>query len=177
MRSPRSTKKVQSLAGQVSVLNRFISRATDRYLLFFKILRKAFEWSEEYEKAFQELKKYLTLPPILSTPSLKEELFLYLAASPLAVSSTLVKKEHGIQHLVYYTNRALQGAKSQYLRIEKLALAFITSSRRLHLYFQAHSIVIIIDQPLSRMLSWLKTFGRLMKWVLELEEFKIVYKP
>ena len=43
MQSPRTTKEVQSLAGRVAALNRFISRATDRCLPFFKILRKAFE--------------------------------------------------------------------------------------------------------------------------------------
>ena len=52
MKSPRTTKEVQSLVGRVAALNRFVSQATDRCLLFFKILRKAFEWSEECEKAF-----------------------------------------------------------------------------------------------------------------------------
>ena len=107
MRSPRTTKKVQSLAGWVADLNRFVSRTTDRCLLFFKVLRKAFECSEECEEAFQELKKYLALPPLLSTPVLNEELFLYLAVSPSAVSSDLVREEHGIQFPVYYTSRAL----------------------------------------------------------------------
>ena len=52
--------------------------------------------SEECEKAFQELKKYLASPPLLSTPVPKEELLLYLAVSQSAVSSALVRKEHGI---------------------------------------------------------------------------------
>ena len=98
----------------MAALNRFVSRATDRCLPFFKILRKAFEWTEECEKAFQELKKYLTTPPLLSTPVEKEELFLYLAVSPLAVSSALVREEHGVQYPAYYTSRALQGAESRY---------------------------------------------------------------
>ena len=52
MRSPRTTKEFQILAGRIVALNRFVSRATDRCLPFFKILRKAFEWSKECEKAF-----------------------------------------------------------------------------------------------------------------------------
>ena len=67
MQSPWTTKEVQSLARRVAALNQFVSRATDQCLPFFKILRKAFEWSEECEKAFQELKKYLASPPLLST--------------------------------------------------------------------------------------------------------------
>ena len=64
------------------------------------------------EKAFQELKKYLTSPPLLLIPILKEELFLYLAVSLLVVSSKLVKEEYGIQHPVYYTSRVLQGVEA-----------------------------------------------------------------
>ena len=107
MRSPQTTKEVQSLVGRVAALNRFVSRATDRCLPFFKVLRKAFEWSEGYDEAFQELKKYLASSPLLSTPVLNEELFLYLAVSPLAVSSILVREEHWIQFLVYYTSLVL----------------------------------------------------------------------
>ena len=94
---------------------------------FFKILRKAFEWSEKCEKAFQELKKYLALPPLILTSVPKGELFLYLAVSLSAVNAALVREEHGIQYLVYYTSQALQGAEIRYSRIEKLAFALITS--------------------------------------------------
>ena len=40
--SPRTIKEVQSLIGKVATLNRFISKATDKCLLFFKTLKKAF---------------------------------------------------------------------------------------------------------------------------------------
>ena len=50
--SPRTIKEVQSLIGKVVALNRFISKATDKCLLFFKTLKKAFAWTEECETAF-----------------------------------------------------------------------------------------------------------------------------
>ena len=50
--SPRTIKEVQSLIGKVAALNRFISKATDKCLLFFKTLKKAFAWTEECETAF-----------------------------------------------------------------------------------------------------------------------------
>ena len=68
MWSPRSTKEVQSHVGRVAELNRLVSWATDWCQPFFKILQKAFEWSKEFEKAFQELTKYLALPLLLSMP-------------------------------------------------------------------------------------------------------------
>ena len=104
MRSPWTTKEVQSLAGWVAVLNQFVSRATDRCLPYFTILCKAFEWSEECEKAFQELKQYLASPLLLSTPIPRDELYLHLVVTPLAVSSALVREEYRIQYPVYYSS-------------------------------------------------------------------------
>ncbi len=66
MQSPRTIKQLQQLTGRVVALNRFISRSTDKCLPFFKILKKAFSWSEECEEAFKRLKEYLMNPPILS---------------------------------------------------------------------------------------------------------------
>ena len=44
---PRTVKEVQSLNGKIATLNRFVSRATDRCLPFFRTLRKSFEWTDE----------------------------------------------------------------------------------------------------------------------------------
>ena len=42
---PKNVKEVQSLTRRVATLNRFVSKATDKCLPFFKVLRKAFEWT------------------------------------------------------------------------------------------------------------------------------------
>ena len=47
MTPPRNVKEVQSLNGKVAVLNRFVSRATDRCLPFFHTLKKSFKWMAE----------------------------------------------------------------------------------------------------------------------------------
>ena len=47
MEPPRNIKEVQSLTGRVAALNRFVSKATDKCLPFFKVLKKAFEWTDK----------------------------------------------------------------------------------------------------------------------------------
>ena len=42
IKSPKMVKEVQSLIGKVNALNRFISRAINKCLPFFKVLKKAF---------------------------------------------------------------------------------------------------------------------------------------
>ena len=95
MTPPRTTKEVQSLTRRVAALNRFVSRATDKCLPFFKTLRKAFAWTDECQKSFEELKLYLTSPPLLSLSQQDKALSLYLAISPTAVSSTLIREDGG----------------------------------------------------------------------------------
>ncbi|XP_075645637.1 putative mitochondrial protein AtMg00860 [Castanea sativa] len=111
MKPPQNIKEVQSLTGQVAALNRFVSKATDKCLPFFKVLKKAFEWTDECQKAFQDLKDYFTAALLLSPSVLGEELYLYLVVTPHAVSSALIKEEGKVQKLVYYTSRALRGAE------------------------------------------------------------------
>ena len=63
---PRTVKEVQSLNGKIAALNRFVLRATDRCLPFFRTLKKSFEWTDECQTAFSDLKTYLSSPPLLS---------------------------------------------------------------------------------------------------------------
>ena len=59
---------------------------------------------DKCQKAFQDLKVYLTIAPLLSPSIPSEELYLYLAVSLHAVSSALIKEEGKVQKLVYYTS-------------------------------------------------------------------------
>ena len=104
MSSPKTIKEVQSLMGKVAALNRFVSKATDKCLPFFKTLKHAFFWMGECGAALQELKRYLNNPPLLSPSKEGEDLFLYLVVSTTAVSAALINKENKIQLLVYYIN-------------------------------------------------------------------------
>jgi len=76
MASPKTVKEVQKLIGIIVALNRFISKVTDKCLPFFKTLKQAFLWIDECEKAFQELKQYLSNPPLLSPSKEGENLYL-----------------------------------------------------------------------------------------------------
>nr|XP_023913408.1 uncharacterized protein LOC112024989 [Quercus suber] len=165
----KNIKEVQSLTGRVAALNRFVSKATDKCLPFFKILKKAFEWTDDCQRAFQDLKQYLTTASLLSPSVLGEELYLYLAVSPHAVSSALIREEEKVQKPVYYTSRALRGAEGRYPLIEKLAFALITASRKLRHYFQGYVINVMTDHPLKKAMNKLEAVGRLIQWAVELK--------
>ena len=177
MQAPRSIKQLQQLTGRIAALNRFISRSTDKCLPFFKVLRKAFVWDEDCEEAFKQLKQYLGNPPLLSRADEGEVLYLYLAVSPTAVSSALVREDHGTQRPIYFTSRALHGAEERYPKIEKLAFALMVSARRLRPYFQAHTIRVLTEYPLKKVMQKPDVSGRLVNWAIELGEFDVEFYP
>ena len=92
MTPPKNGKEVQSLNDKVATLNRFVSKVTDKCLPFFRTLKKSFEWMAECQQAFKDLKAYLSSPSLLSPSKPGEELFLYLAVSPIAISAVLIKE-------------------------------------------------------------------------------------
>ncbi|KAK3037356.1 hypothetical protein RJ639_030454 [Escallonia herrerae] len=89
-----------------------------------------FALMDDCQKLFEELKTYLSSPPLLSKPLLGEDLFLHLSVSDVAVNSTLVRVENGIQKPIYYVSKALQHVEARYPKMNKVALAFITSARK-----------------------------------------------
>ena len=92
LQPPRNPKEVQKLIGMTTALNRFISRLADKCRPFFKLLNKwnGFEWTEKYVLAFQQLKEYLSQPPIMSKPKVDEVLFAYITVTSHTISLVLV---------------------------------------------------------------------------------------
>ena len=51
---------------------------------------KGFEWTEECALSYQQLKEYLSHPPIMSSPEINKVLFAYIVVAPHAVSLVLI---------------------------------------------------------------------------------------
>ena len=92
LQPPQNPKEIQRLTKMMAVLNQFISRSADRCRPFFLLMNKwkGFEWTEECAQAFQQLKDYLSHPPIMLSPETYEVLFAYIAIAPHAMSLVLI---------------------------------------------------------------------------------------
>ena len=56
--------------------------------------------------------------------------------------------------------------------MEKLAFALVTVARKLKLYFQAHTIVVLMNNLLRKVMNCLEAVEG-----MELSEFNIQYRP
>ncbi|GKU90939.1 hypothetical protein SLEP1_g4880 [Rubroshorea leprosula] len=179
MEPPRTVKDVQCLTGRVAALHRFIARSAERCLPFFKALRepKNFQWTNECQQAFDELKRYLASVPLLSKLVDGECLYLYLGVTQEAVSSVLLREENKNQKPICYASKVLQGAEQNYPLAEKAAFALVCIARKLRAYFQSHQIVVYTDFPLRKILQKPELFGRLIGWSVELSEYDLKFQP
>ena len=179
LQTPQNPKEVQKLTGMAAALNRFISRSTDRCRPFFLLINKwkNFEWTEECARAFQQLKDYLTRPPIMSSPEPDEVLFAYIVVAPYVVSLVLIRVDNGIQRPVYYVSKSLHEAEMRYLPLEKAILAVMLGTCKLPHYFQAHTVVVFTQLPLKSILRSANYMGRIAKWGTILGAFDIKYMP
>ncbi|KAK1566330.1 hypothetical protein QYE76_007529 [Lolium multiflorum] len=122
MRKPTKLKEIQQLTGRVAALSRFVARLGEKALPFYALIKQGekFQWNEEADRAFENLKRAISTPPILVAPKEKEPLLLYIAATPQVVSTALVVereeegKLHGVQRPVYFISEVLSPSKQRY---------------------------------------------------------------
>lgn len=79
-----------------------------------------------------------------------------------------------MQKLVYYVSI---DSKTQYLPLERIALALVNAMRKLLYYFQAHIVYVLTKHPLQSLLRRLDFTGSIAKWGTRLDPFDIKYKP
>jgi hypothetical protein len=179
MQPASSRKEVQRLTGRIASLNRFISKAAEQSLPFFKVLHanSTFQWGPEQQQAFDDIKKYLEDAAVMTKPSPKAELLLHIAATDTAVSAVLVEERKEADALkqfpIYYVSEALSGSKLFYSEMEKMAYAVVVAKRKLQHYFQSHNVSVRTAFPLRYMFENMESTGRMGKWATELVEHVI----
>ncbi|KAA3474446.1 protein SRG1 [Gossypium australe] len=117
--------------------------------------------TEESQAVFEKLKSYLTSPPLLKSPRVRETLYLYLATSEETVAMVLVRTKDVCQF--------------PYSKTEKFIFTLIVAAHKLHPYFKAHPVVVLTNQPVKEILSKADTSWKVTKWSIELAQFGVEF--
>ena len=124
---------------------------------------------------FQQLKEYLSRPPIMSKPKVDEVLFAYIAITSHTVSLVLVRVDSGVQRPVYYVSESLHEGEVRYLPLENAIFVVVHATRKLLHYFQSHIVVVLTQLSLRSLLRSVDYIGRIAKWNTILGAFDIKY--
>lgn len=178
---PTSKKELQSFLGKVNFLRRFISNLAGKIRPLSPLLKlrdqDEFVWTAEHQKAFDEVKMYLTQPPVLMPPKRGKPLKLYISASDNSIGCLLAQNnESEKEQAIYYLSRTLNVAELNYSPIEKLCLALYFAATKLRHYMLPSVVQIISKTDLIKyMLTRPIIRGRIGKWTMALSEFTFQY--
>ncbi|CAN6684946.1 unnamed protein product [Malus baccata var. baccata] len=185
MESPSPTNKVQlqRLLGKINFLRRFITNLAGKIQPLTLLLRlkdkESFEWGPSHQRAFDNIKTYLTSPPVLVPPQRGKPLKLYISALEKSIGSLLAQNnEGGKEQAVYYLSRILTEVETRYSPVERLCLAlYITANKLMHYMLPCHVHIIAKTDVIKSMLSKPMLTRMIGKWILALSEFSFQYVP
>ena len=182
MKPPTTKKELQSLIGKINFVRRFISNLSGRIEPFMGLVKiksdEEFRWGAEQQRAFDEIKEYLTKPPVLVPPQQDRPFYIYLSVADTSIASVVVQVYDGLEKVAFYISRRMLDAETRYPEIEKLCLClFFTCTKLRHILLSAEIVIICKSDVIKHMLSAPVLKGRLGKWMFALSEFDIRYQP
>jgi len=178
---PKDKTKLQELIGKINFVRRFISNLSGILEHFTPLLRlkadQEFTWGAEQQKALDNIKEYLSSPPVLIPPQKGIPFRLYLSAGEKSISSVLIQELEGKERVVFYLSRRLLDAETRYSPVEKLCLCLYFSCTKLRHYLLSNECTVICKADVVKyMLSAPILKGRVGKWIFALTEFDIRYE-
>ena len=113
--SPKTLKQVRAFCGMVNFLSSFLPDLRRLLIPIYDLQKKSkkFKWTQEAEKAFNDIKKLLVNPPVLKAPTPDGLFCLESDTSREGVGGTLLRKQ-GNEWVVigYHSKRLPQLAKN-----------------------------------------------------------------
>jgi hypothetical protein len=98
--SPRSVGDIQSFPRLTAYYQRFIVGFSKTSKTMSELLEKdkKFKWTPACEASFQELKKRLTIAPILVMPDMEKSFSIYCDASGQGLGCVLMQDDHMVAY-------------------------------------------------------------------------------
>jgi hypothetical protein len=104
-----TTKELQQLIGKINFVRRFISNLSGQIEPFMELVKiKAndeFCWGAEQQHAFEEIKEYLSKPPVLVPPQQDKPFYVYLSVGGTSIASVVIQVYDGKERVVFYLSR------------------------------------------------------------------------
>ena len=110
---PMSVKEVRSFLGLTGYYRKFVPKYSSIASPLTNLTKDdiVFEWTEECQEAFDNLKVKLTTAPILGYPNYELPFILETDASLKGLGAVLSQKHEGVNYVVAYASRKLSGAE------------------------------------------------------------------
>ena len=131
---------MRKFLGHAGFYRRFIIVFSKISKPLYKLLEKdaKFEWDEDCQRSFKELKTYLTTAPIVRAPNWQLPFEVMCDARDLAIGAVLGQREGGKPYV--YASKTLNEAQRNYTTIEKELLVVVYALDKFRVYLVGSDI-------------------------------------
>jgi hypothetical protein len=106
---PQCKNDMQKFLGKVNYIRRFISNLSGKISAFAPIPRfkneAEFTWEADQQRAFENIKRYLSSSPVMKAPMARISFRLYIAAEDAMIGAVLMQVTGDKEHIITYLNR------------------------------------------------------------------------
>lgn len=171
---PKNTTEVRRILGVASWYRRFIPNFSTIVAPMTALLckNKKWFWSDDCERALQQIKTALVTAPILTCPDFNRPFIVQTDASNFGIGAALTQQFDDGERVICYISRSLTRQERNYSTVERELLSIVVALERLRPYLEGYKFTVITDQ---HSLIWLHNLreptGRLARWAVRLQQF------
>lgn len=176
---PTTQRQLRGWIGAVNFLRRFYPNVAEKMAPMQEMLKKNAKviWTEERSKAFEEVKKMLTIAPVLGIVDYDKPMELHVDSSGLALAGALIQRDGEKPIVLAYASRALSKTEKNYSAVQREALALLYCAEHWKSYLLGHKTTVYTD---SSALTFLRSIrghhGMLGRWIVRLSAFDFELK-
>jgi len=174
---PKNVRELRGFFGLTGYYRQFVRNYGRITWPLTDLLKKdAFQWGEEAQQAFEDLKKYMTTVPVLKMPDFAKPFEVKDDASGYGIGAVLMQDGHPIA----YHNQLLSKASQRMSVYQRELMVVALAVRKWHHYLMGHHFIIRTDQKALKFLLEQRVMDEeQQKWVSKLlgYQFEIRYKP
>lgn len=174
---PQTKKHVRSFLGMIGFYRKFIPNFADISACLTDLTKKyepqKVKWTQQHQRAFDNLKEALCKGPVLRSPDFGRKFLLQTDASDVGIGAVLEQEFEDGRHPVLFISKKLTGSECSYAVIEKECFAIVWAVKYLRIYLEGKEFRVFSDHAPLQWLNRMKTSNqRLLRWSLTLQEFK-----
>lgn len=176
---PKNLRTLRGYLGMLNYYKRFISNLSEKQKPLIDLLRKGvrWKWTDEREKAFNDLKNSFYKNLLLYNPDYNEKFIVRTDASDFAIAGELVQIQNGVEVPICFISRILKSYETRYSVQEKEMLAICNALTRLKFYLLGNDFIIETDHAsLQYLMNNRFKNNRVYCWSLLLQEYNFTIR-
>lgn len=169
---PKNIKQVQSFHGLANYYRKFIKGFANIAAPLYKVIKKdhEFEWTEDCEQAFEELKKALTSKPVLQFPDFTKDFTITTDASAIGLGAILEQEGK----VIAYASKTLSETKRGWSATELELKGVVFGCQEFRCYVLGRSFTVFTDHiALKGEIKLQNANTRIIKLMQKLSEFDL----